>query len=1639
MSGKLCIFTAAAAIAAAAGAGSLDNVDPLIGTEGQGTQYGGMQPYTCVPFGSFHLVPMTRTNAIGRLSFNSSDKNLLGFILTRQPAIWMGDWGEVRVPVAPSRITKLSATPYMTKVATADGRSYSLAATAHAAWIRGLDEKVSAAFPESGVNTNRMDAKYGYPLPNFGGWWFADRSAKGELKIGLSLISREQAKANLEAEIGDRSFDEVAAAAKREWEEMFSRVEIDAPGDVKTIFYTGLYHALLYPRKIDEQGRYYSAFDDKIHDGEMYSCYSLWDTYRAEHPLLTLVAPERVDGMMGALLKMYREGGWLPKWPNPSYTGIMCGAPAEVVLAEAYVKGFRGFDVKTAYAAVKKNAMTPQFLDTVCDWRDRGMFGWHPETRGGLHSYMTRGYVACDITRESVSRTQDFGLADRAAAVLADAVGRHGEAESFRARSFNYRNLWCEKEQRFLPRRANGDFVPRSTLQKPYRDYCEQSPETGVWAVPYDTDGLARLMGGRDEAMRRLDDYFDNLFWVPERGNKSIHGNEPSHHTAYLYNRFGAPEKTQQRVREILTRSYSTNRKGFDGNEDCGQMSAWYILSALGFYPLDPVSGEYEIGSPIVKGAKLRIGAPYKPAVFEIKVANYAPDRWKVRRVTLNGRELADMRIRHEDIVKGGVLTFEMDDGVVSAKTVAEAGKDLQLVADVDVLVVGATLPGVSIAARAKEAGLRSFVVTSKPYLGEDLAGKLRLDVGPLDYRGNIGELLRYLTLGVGNPAIPFGGISPFVAKNAFDRFMLERDIPFLTWTYACDVIRDVDGNVCGVVVVNRNGRQAIRAKTIVDATDRRHIARLAGTRFSEFKRRNHVFERTVVAGEPPRGEGVEILSASDPRPVVTNIRGPKPDGLPTTVTGRLYRCRMELSAKDGSARSFAALEQKARDLTFVPTVLDASDTLFDAEPETVVSNVQYVFVPPVSPTFQLAATNACLFAEDVIAAAKSRHGELRIENGRMEKSTGTTGVPPVGCGATGTTGVPPVAAGETVLEAVRGLEGPLRKASGTVYVPASGLPVVAECDVFVAGAGTGGAPAAIASARSGARTIVAEYLSTMGGVMTEGLIGNYCYGYRKGFTAEVDAHVKKVASVYGQAKSEWFRSEARKAGAEIWYGTLVCGVVKAGDRVTGVVVAMPDGTRGVVRCKVAIDATGNADLAAVAGEKTEFINADELSLQGAGSSPKVLGASYQNTDSGFVDDTDAADLMFFTLRARLSMGDYAWDQSKIVTSRERRRMHGAHYVTSQDVMAGRTYPDTVAITYSSFDTHGQTVDDQFLVENTHHRFFSSYLPYRAMLPAKTDNLVVIGLGMSAARDAMPVLRMQPDVQNQGYVAGLAAAQAVQEGKTPRAIDVKALQRRLVAKGIVPERVLTMESNFPQPEEDVRRYVAGLGNAYTNLAKVLWEPARSLPYLRRAHSAAAKGSPERLVYAHVLGILGSPEGAADLKAALAVSEWDEGWSFKGMDQFGRSVSWLDSYMIALGRTRAKDAWLAIAPLADKLTPKDAYSHFRSVALAAESLGDSRAVTALARLLALPGVAGHAMRYKADDIQLIRDYKYFTQKNLGVADKERGDCLRELCVARALFRLGDTADGLGRRTLESYLADPRRAYANHVRMVLRASR
>ena len=538
-------------------------------------------------------------------------------------------------------------------------------------------------------------------------------------------------------------------------------------------------------------------------------------------------------------------------------------------------------------------------------------------------------------------------------------------------------------------------------------------------------------------------------------------------------------------------------------------------------------------------------------------------------------------------------------------------------------------------------------------------------------------------------------------------------------------------------------------------------------------------------------------------------------------------------------------------------------------------------------------------------------------------------------------------------------------------------------------------------------------------------------------------------------AKEQWFRREARAAGADVVFGSFVAGAVVENGRIAGAVVVFSDGSCGVVRCRAAVDATGNSDLAAAAGEETEFLTADELSLQGAAFTRKSLGASCQNVDFSFIDDTDAEDLWYISLRGRACYQNSFWDQSQVIATRERRRIRGVARVSAQDVMLSRTYPDIVCITRSNFDTHGQTVEPQFFIEPPPHHPMSVNLPYRALQPRKTDNLLVIGLGLSADRDAMPILRMEPDVQNQGFVAGTACAMALQSGATTRTLDVKALQRVLVEKDVVPESVLTAQDSFPLSNAALAEAVESLPDVYRGLtgryveakdanhglAAVFAEPARALPLLRAAY-ARAQSAETRVVYAHVLAFLGDGRGGDDLAAKVRVSSWDKGWDYRGMGQFGRSVSWLDSTIIALGRTKASSAFEAIAARARELGPGDAYSHYRAVALAFESLGDRRAAPILRDLLSLPGVGGHALLFARDGAPAIEAYDKYNfsgrdRKSRGTnaaPDRERSACLRELALARALYRLGD-ADGLGARTLDAYAHDPRRAYANHVKLVL----
>ena len=584
-------------------------------------------------------------------------------------------------------------------------------------------------------------------------------------------------------------------------------------------------------------------------------------------------------------------------------------------------------------------------------------------------------------------------------------------------------------------------------------------------------------------------------------------------------------------------------------------------------------------------------------------------------------------------------------------------------------------------------------------------------------------------------------------------------------------------------------------------------------------------------------------------------------------------------------------------------------------------------------------------------------------------------------------------------------------------------LPTIASCDVCVVGAGTAGAPATIAAARAGAKTVAVEYMYGLGGLGTLGMIGYYWYGTVCGFTKEVEDGIAALgATVPGVGKREWWRREA--AGATVLFGSMAYGVVKEGDKVVGVKVATPLGP-GVIRAKVSVDATGAADLAAAAGERTAYIGADELAMQSAGLPPRVPGFTYVNSDFGYVNDNDPADTTLFGLRGRRgAKGE--WDVAQIVGSRERRRLVGGFQVQPEDVLNERTFPDTIATGSTDFDTHGPTVADVcFLSPATDQHVFKLNIPYRALLPAKTDGLLVCGIGASGHRDAMPFMRMQADVQNEGYAAGRAAALAAKSGLSPRQIDVKALQRHLADIGSIPREALGWTDNFPLSDADWQATLAAVGDGFKGAPLVLTDKPRARRDLHAAFLAETD-SARRVAIAQVLGMLGDDVGADVLVEHLSQKDYQPVVSDKAK-RFGKRMSGRDAELVALGRTRSPKAVSLVKGEIGGLLANAGLSHVRAVALASVALRDASLAPALANALKTKRIGGYA----CGEASALAPLGGFART---VGGFEQMACVRELLLARALLACGDS-EGLGRRTLEAYARDPRGVYAAHARAVL----
>ena len=477
------------------------------------------------------------------------------------------------------------------------------------------------------------------------------------MKVALSTTGVEGAKANMAAEVPEWDFEGIRTAAKADWNSYLSRIEVEGTDEEKTNFYTSFYHALIQPNEIsDVDGRYRNAADSVVNatGGKFYSTLSLWDTYRAAHPFYTLMVPERVDGFINSLVDQAEVQGYLPIWGLWGKENFCMVANHGVsVVAEAYAKGFRGFDAERAFNAIKQT-------QTVS----------HP-LKSNWENYMKYGYFPTDLTEaESVSSTLESVYDDYAAADMAKRMGKTEDAAYFARRADFYKNLFDSSTQFMRPKKSDGTWKsPFNPSQIGHAesvggDYTEGNAWQYTWHVQHDVPGLIALFGGEEPFLNKLDSLFTLKLETTQADVTGLigqyaHGNEPSHHVTYLYALAGRPERTQELIREIFDTQYSPKPNGLCGNDDCGQMSAWYMFSAMGFYPVNPVSGEYVFGAPQLPEFVLHLA---DGKTFTIKAEGLSEANKYVKSITLNGEPYTKNFISHADIVKGGTLVYQMTD-----------------------------------------------------------------------------------------------------------------------------------------------------------------------------------------------------------------------------------------------------------------------------------------------------------------------------------------------------------------------------------------------------------------------------------------------------------------------------------------------------------------------------------------------------------------------------------------------------------------------------------------------------------------------------------------------------------------------------------------------------------------------------------------------------------------------------------------------------------------------------------------------------------------------------------------------------------------------------------------------------------------
>ena len=499
------------------------------------------------------------------------------------------------------------------------------------------------------------------------------KTKKGEqvhVKVASSFISPEQAELNLEREIGNKSFDKIKAEGEKIWEKELSKIKVEGGTlDQRKTFYSSLYRVLLFPRKFfefnaDGEMMHYSPYNGKVLPGYMFTDNGFWDTFRAVFPFFTVMYPELNAQIMAGLANTYKESGWLPEWASPGHRSAMIGSNSASLIADSYLKGIRGYDIETLYEAILKNS-------------ENAHPNIHSVGRHGVDYYNRLGYIPYDVgIRENTARTLEYAYADYCIWKLAEELDRpQEEIDRFKKRARFYQNVFDPETNLMRGKNEDGTFQSPFNPLKWGDAFTEGNSLHYTWSVFQDVQGLIDLMGGEKQFIAMLDtvfemppDFDDSYYGFPiheiremqiaNMGNYA-HGNQPIQHMIYLYNYAGQPWKTQKWVREVLTRMYNPQADGYCGDEDNGQTSAWYVFSAMGFYPVAPGTDQYVFGAPLFDKITMQLENGNE---LVIEAKNNSAENFYVEKIELNGKTLDKNYITHDQIQSGGKLIFHMTD-----------------------------------------------------------------------------------------------------------------------------------------------------------------------------------------------------------------------------------------------------------------------------------------------------------------------------------------------------------------------------------------------------------------------------------------------------------------------------------------------------------------------------------------------------------------------------------------------------------------------------------------------------------------------------------------------------------------------------------------------------------------------------------------------------------------------------------------------------------------------------------------------------------------------------------------------------------------------------------------------------------------